>query len=528
MGNKIVITIGLWLFSLLIMSGQGVPIQLIVMDADGFEKVNHDVKLRLTMSNDTSSTAEQYQEVHITQSNEFGIVSVEMGSGISTTNSQVLGISQFTFSVSEPFIKVELDTSQSLNQYYEVGYVPFSYPLISRRAFKADSADYANQSKNTVYADTAQFAQYFNESYDGDTNASNELQTLNYDANTNSISISSGNSITIATNSKAQVASELLPLEINQSLGDFYNWQVADSNFIYGASGTNLLKAPITNPDSITSINVGFNIKKISPLDSLVFGYDNTYPTYKLYTCDLNGQNLTDKYMGSYSDDIVDSWTSMMDSLVSIGVSTYNSGRFLYTWDVKNNSLTSQQMPLNQIGISERFLVGRTGLSNQTYRIQTFDRFRMVTYLSTSTISQYSNEILSFIDSSGRMVVTENYSSSSQSLGFRKILLDSTESYFSILGTGGITEGSYGYGLFKTTSPNQKMFLFNPYRIKNGKPVSKIVLENWSANHPESSGDFRVIPGYDMFLIYFVNVENYWINEAFRLGDFLLTIPYES
>lgn len=201
MGNKIVITIGLWLFSLLIMSGQGIPIQLMVVDADGFEKVNHDVKLRLTMSNDTSSTAGQYQEVHITQSNEFGIVSVEMGSGISTTNSQVLGISQFTFSASEPFIKVELDTSQSLNQYYEVGHVPYSYPLISRRALKADSADYANQSINSVFADTAEFARTFVESIDFDTSSTNELQDLTLSSNgylkltksPDSVLISSGN-----------------------------------------------------------------------------------------------------------------------------------------------------------------------------------------------------------------------------------------------------------------------------------------------------------------------------------------------
>jgi len=195
MGNKTIITIGLWLFSHLIMSGQGIPIQLMVVDSDGFEKVNHNVKLRLTMSNDTSSTAGQYQEVHITQSNEYGIVSVEMGNGISTTNSHVLGISQFAFSALEPFINVELDTSQSLNQYYEVGYVPYSYPIITRRAFKADSSDYANQSVSSVFADTAQFAQNFNESYDGDTSSTNELQILNIIGDT--LFISNGNSILI-------------------------------------------------------------------------------------------------------------------------------------------------------------------------------------------------------------------------------------------------------------------------------------------------------------------------------------------
>lgn len=527
MGNKTIITIGLWLFSLLITSGQGIPIQLMVVDADGFEKVNHDVKLRLTMSNDTSSTAGQYQEVHITQSNEFGIVSVEMGSGISTTNSQVLGISQFTFSDSEPFIKVELDTSQSLNQYYEVGHVPYSYPLISRRAFKADSADFAYQSTNSVFADTAQFALNFNESYDGDTSALNELQTLSYDANTNTISITSGNSISLASNSKVQVSSDLIPLEINQS--NFYQWKVADSNFLYGFSGSNLFKAPISNPDSITSINVGFPITKVSPSDSIVFGVDPTYPIYKVFACDLYGQSVIDKYMGSNSDDIVHSWTSIKDSLISIGVQTSSSNRFLYTWNIQNNTLTSQQFPLNQIGVSDRFIIGKTGLSNQTYRIQTFDRFSNVTYLSTSTIGQYSNESLTCIDSTGRMLVTRNYSSSYQVYGFTRILLDSTTSYFSLPGTSiGTVEGNYGYGLLTLTSPDQIMYLINPYRIENGKSVSKLVLENWSANHPESSGSWYAVPGHDAFLIYFVNVENYWINGAFRSGDFLLTIPYES
>ena len=195
MGNKalkVLVFIGCLSFQGI---AQSIPIQLMVVDSDGFEKVNHAVKLRLTLTNDTSNTTGQYQEVHLTQTNDFGIVSVEIGSGISTTNSKVLGISQFIFSASEPFIKVELDTTQSLNQYYEVGYVPYSYPLISRRAFKSDSADFANQSVSSLFADTAQFAKNFNESYDGDTSSTNELQTLNIIGDT--LFISNGNFILI-------------------------------------------------------------------------------------------------------------------------------------------------------------------------------------------------------------------------------------------------------------------------------------------------------------------------------------------
>ena len=506
---------------------QSIPIQLMVVDQNGFEMPNTQVKLRLTMRGDTSLTTGQYQEVHNVSTNDLGVVSVDLGEGIVTTNSQVLDIDLFNFDNNEPYIKTELDTSISPTNYANLGWIRYHYPMISRRAFKADSADFAYQSTNSVFADTAQFALNFNESYDGDTSALNELQTLNYDANTNTISITSGNSISLASNSKVQVSSDLIPLEINQS--NFYQWKVADSNFLYAFSGSNLFKAPISNPDSITSINVGFPITKVSPSDSIVFGVDPTYQVYKLFACDLYGQSVIDKIMGSNSAAIVHSWTSIKDSLISFGIQPYNSNRFLYTWNIQNNTLTSQQFPLSQIGVSDRFIIGKTGLYNQTYRIQTFDRFSNVTYLSTSTIGQYSNESLTCIDSTGRMLVTRIYSSSSQHNGFARILLDSTTSGFGIPGSSSYTVvGNYGHGLVTITSSDQMMYLFNPYHIKNGEPVSKLVLENWSANHPESSGSWYAVPGHDAFLIYFVNVENYWINGAFRSGDFLLTIPYES
>ena len=74
------------------------------------------------MSNDTSSTLGQYQRVHLTQSNEYGIISENIGSGVATTNSQVLSLEQFTFLTNESIIQIELDTEAS-NQYYTVGYV---------------------------------------------------------------------------------------------------------------------------------------------------------------------------------------------------------------------------------------------------------------------------------------------------------------------------------------------------------------------------------------------------------------------
>jgi len=120
-----------------------------VVDQNGFEMPNTQVKLRLTMRGDTSLTTGQYQEVHNVSTNDLGIVSVEFGAGITTTNSQVLGLELFAFDESEPFIKTELDTSISPTQYRNLGWMKYSYSIVSQRALKADTADYLRD--NLIY-----------------------------------------------------------------------------------------------------------------------------------------------------------------------------------------------------------------------------------------------------------------------------------------------------------------------------------------------------------------------------------------
>ena len=169
MGNKalkVLVFIGCLSFQGI---AQSIPIQLMVVDSDGFEKVNHAVKLRLTLTNDTSNTTGQYQEVHLTQTNDFGILSESLGTGVPTTNSSILSLSQFSFTPDEPLLKVEIDTSSGFNQYHKIGWVDYTYPIVARRALKADSAD---------FSDTAEYARNFNETFDGDTSDSNELQEL--------------------------------------------------------------------------------------------------------------------------------------------------------------------------------------------------------------------------------------------------------------------------------------------------------------------------------------------------------------
>ena len=143
------IYIVIMIVSSLALSAQSIPIQLMVVDQNGFEMPNTQVKLRLTMRGDTSLTTGQYQEVHNVSTNDLGIVSVDFGAGITTTNSQVLGLELFSFGESEPFIKTELDTTMSPTQYRNLGWMKYSYSMVSQRALKADTADYLRD--NLIY-----------------------------------------------------------------------------------------------------------------------------------------------------------------------------------------------------------------------------------------------------------------------------------------------------------------------------------------------------------------------------------------
>ena len=143
------IYIVIMIVSSLALSAQSIPIQLMVVDQNGFEMPNTQVKLRLTMRGDTSLTTGQYQEVHNVSTNDLGIVSVDFGAGITTTNSQVLSLDLFSFNENEPFIKTELDTTITPSQYRNLGWMKYSFSMVSQRALKADTADYLRD--NLIY-----------------------------------------------------------------------------------------------------------------------------------------------------------------------------------------------------------------------------------------------------------------------------------------------------------------------------------------------------------------------------------------
>ena len=161
---------------------QSIPIQLMVVNQNGFEMPNTQVKLRLTMRGDTSSSMGQYQEVHNVVTNDLGVVSVSLGGGILTSNSQVLDLDFFDFGENEPFIKTELDTSISPTSYVNLGWMRYHYPMIARRALRADSSNFSDSANYLVNA--------HNDWYK-DSSESNEIQNLYYNNGYLKLSLSS-------------------------------------------------------------------------------------------------------------------------------------------------------------------------------------------------------------------------------------------------------------------------------------------------------------------------------------------------
>ena len=80
MKNKVLVIIATMMVYSYYSSAQSIPIQLMVVDQNGFEMPNTQVKLRLTMRGDTSTTTGQYQEIHNVSTNDFGVLSVNFGS----------------------------------------------------------------------------------------------------------------------------------------------------------------------------------------------------------------------------------------------------------------------------------------------------------------------------------------------------------------------------------------------------------------------------------------------------------------
>ena len=439
------------LLSPLQMYCQSIPIQLMVVDQNGFEMPNTQVKLRLTMRGDTSLTTGQYQEVHNVSTNDLGVVSVDLGEGIVTTNSQVLAIDIFSFGLDEPYIKTELDTSISLTNYTNLGWMKYRYPLVARRALMADSAGYTNQSENSLFSDTAEFARNFNETYDDDTSSLNEIQDLTYNDSTGTLTISGGNSVVIQQPVSIEKAQLVKSFQHNSLT--YVNWIQHYNDTLWALSPNGeILKGALSNPYPPDTLSLSYTVVGISPRDSVLLTR-NGWSSFQIRNLDgtvIATQNVSG--ISSYYAYI--SSTVFKSGAVSFYVRTgYATGRF-YSWDYSSNTIISKES--NTLGSFSTSLSTITTYSTSPSLV--YDRFTLLPVYSRAFSSYY-----------GRMTHSSFYSNSGCGIW--------------AVGYG----GSNGYGGFKTNGQNY-LGSFNLETLSPAFESGGMVFFEWNNNDKSGIG----------------------------------------
>ena len=208
---------------------QAFKYQAVIRDASGNILANQNVSFRISIlqgsSNGTTVYSEEFSAV---QTNEFGLINLNIGTGSSSGNFNDIDWAQAPY-----FLKVELDENGGSN-YSEISnaqLLSIPYALYTNKANFANTADFANNVPTNISqlnndagyitspddndADPTNEIQtiskqgntvtlsngggsFTDDVNDNDADPANEIQLLNFDGNTNTLSLSNGGSVSLA------------------------------------------------------------------------------------------------------------------------------------------------------------------------------------------------------------------------------------------------------------------------------------------------------------------------------------------
>ena len=165
---------------LLAQAPEGINYQALIRNASGVEVANQNVGIQLSLLQGSASGSAVYKETFSPTTNDFGLVNLQIGAGISTLGN----FSSIDWSNGTYFIETAVDVSGGT-----------SYVVISTTQFM--SVPYALYAKNAAL-DSAGVQGIIDANTDFDADTTNELQTLSYINDT--LSISGGNRIQLNFN----------------------------------------------------------------------------------------------------------------------------------------------------------------------------------------------------------------------------------------------------------------------------------------------------------------------------------------
>lgn len=217
--------------------------QAVIRNSDGTVKQDESVYIHIEIFQGNIDGASEYIEIHNTTTNSFGLVTLEIGKGISPDDFALIDWSKGQYFIEVKVNGISMGTSQLLS-------VPF--------ALQAGSVDNVD---------------------DADADPENEIQTLSISDHTISLSVGGGN-VTVPDNfedADADPGNELQNLNNVLLLGNSANNQIIKD-----------LSTPVDDQDAVTKKYVDELIKKIeyleriSGMDTLSDVNGNVYKTIKI------------------------------------------------------------------------------------------------------------------------------------------------------------------------------------------------------------------------------------------------------
>jgi len=258
---------------------QSFKYQAVARDASGEVIANQQVNFQISILQSSESGTVVYTETHVDSTNQFGLITLEIGTG--TTTGDFTGID---WGSDAYFIQIEMDatggTSYTLIGTSQLLSVPYAiYADSAGNTFSGDYSDLINKpniidSINTVIDTTTQFVRT---ELDGD--ATNEIQIFSVSATDDTLYLSAGNWVIIPGISAAQPQPPLTDYD-----GNVYQ-TVVIGNQVWMAE--NLKTIHFANGDAIPDgTGVGDIIGETEPKYWFAYNDDlNNVSTYgRLYT----------------------------------------------------------------------------------------------------------------------------------------------------------------------------------------------------------------------------------------------------
>ena len=94
---------------------QGVGYQGVATDANGIELVNQSISIRASVLSGSATGNIEWEETHATTTDTFGLFTLTIGQGTSTTNGVQTNFADISWGTNTHFLKIEMDVTGGTN-----------------------------------------------------------------------------------------------------------------------------------------------------------------------------------------------------------------------------------------------------------------------------------------------------------------------------------------------------------------------------------------------------------------------------